>query len=200
MEAGAQALTHKSTGLSKSTWYNFSHFSKNYSTKFVFNSFFTSNTNKFEKLDAVTWLADKNKNTVSNTLNINFDLQNIDHITVFEKTSLNIVMRNFAKAVVNDKLDGVIFYSYKSLSEFLANFDPSFHLSKQSLSNYKRRKIMYKPFMLNKKIISFFNYVKASYPLFETKAFLSLCYKDSPNNKKYIHWLENNVNKVTHKT
>jgi hypothetical protein len=148
------------------------------STKSVFYSFLNRNINKFEEKDAVTFLTIERKNTVSDASHINTYLHNHNHCIVLEKTSLKIAMQNFAKAVVNEELNGVIFYNYKSLSLFLVNFDLSFRLSKQSLSNYKRRKLIFKTFMLNNKIISFFNYVKESYPLFDTKAFLSLCHKD----------------------
>lgn len=150
----------------------------------AFNSFFNHYINKFETADAVISLTDKKQNTAGNTLHITTDLQNIEHNIVLEKTSLKRAMQNFAKAVVHEELDGIIFYSYKSLAEFLEKFDPSFHVSKQSLSNYKRRKLIFKPFILNNKITYFFYYVKGSYPLFETKAFLSLCYKGIPKNKK----------------
>ena len=126
------------------------------STKSVFYSFLNRNINKFEEKDAVTFLTIERKNTVSDASHINTYLHNHNHCIVLEKTSLKIAMQNFAKAVVNEELNGVIFYNYKSLSLFLVNFDPSFWLSKQSLSNYKRRKLIFKTFMLNNKVISFF--------------------------------------------
>ena len=101
----------------------------------------------------------------------------------FESKSLRVVMINFAKGAVNDKLKGVIFYDHISVSEFLRGFDSSFNLSKQSLSNYKRRKLVFKPFIINKKIISFLSYVKRFFPLFDIQTFLYLCNVNIPKRK-----------------
>lgn len=165
------------------------------------NNFFNYNTNKVAKENAVTELLYKTpeiKPQISCTYNYSVSLKfqkntEIDH--------LRTAMANFAKAAVNEELDGIIFLSYKALSEFLSNFEPSFHPTKQSLSNYKRRKLVYKPFMINDQVKRFLDYVKEFYPSFNTKAFLSLPINVSPYNRQDIDGLvRSNVYKLTQET
>lgn len=99
-----------------------------------------------------------------------------NHNTLF----LKIAIQNFIKAVINDKLTGVIFPNYNSISEFVLNFDPSFKISKQSLSNLKRRKLVFKRLIINKDVVSFFYYIHGIFPLFDLRQFLSLIFNKNP--------------------
>lgn len=122
-------------------------------------------------------------------LNTNASFKNniLDQIIYkrIDEVSIKIAMQNFAKAAVNRKLYGVIFYDYNTIRMFLKNFKSSFQVSKQSLSNYKKRKLVFKSFMLTEEIISFFYYVKKFFPYFDEKAFLSLSKVIGPKNIKH---------------
>lgn len=127
---------------------------------------------------------DSDSHLSSNASYIDNNLDDIIYETIHED-SIKIAMQNFAKAAVNEELDGVIFYDYKTICMFMKNFKSSFKVSKQSLSNYKKRKLFLKSFILTEEVNCFFDYVKKFFPYFNDKAFLYLSKTTVPNNIKY---------------
>ena len=151
--------------LNKARHYSTKHFSYNNSGKFGEQS-----------------VCDLHLNT-----NASYKDSNLDYVIfkTIDEASIKTAMQNFAKAAVNDKLVGVILYDYKIISSFLTNFEPSFQISKQSLSNYKKIKFVFKSFIITKKVISFLDYIKTFFPYFDDKAFLSLSKVIGPDNIKH---------------
>lgn len=157
---------------------------RHFSTKPVFYK----NLGKFEQ--AVVTIPTDNLNYIDCDSYLNtkasHKYRNLDYVIhkTIDEVSIKTAMNNFAKAAVNDKLVGVIFYDYKTISLFLKNFKPSFQVSKQSLSNYKKRKFVFKSIIITKEVIYFMDYVKRFFPYFDDKAFLSLSKKIVPEKIK----------------
>ena len=79
---------------------------------------------------------------------------------------------NFIKASVNNKISGVHFQDSTALITFLREFDPDFNMSRQSVHNFRKRKVVFKGFLVNTDVSRFFAYVKSRFPEFNLSAFL----------------------------
>jgi hypothetical protein len=78
----------------------------------------------------------------------------------------------------------VHFQDSTALITFLSEFDPDFKMSRQSIHNYRKRKVIYKGFFMNPDVSRFFTYVKCRFPEFNPSAFLEKCsgtYIPKPN-------------------
>ncbi|GKE30581.1 hypothetical protein Tco_1445965 [Tanacetum coccineum] len=82
---------------------------------------------------------------------------------------------NFIKASVNNQISGVHFQDSTALITFLKEFDPDFNMSRQSIHNYKKRKLVFKGFLMNSDVSRFFAYVNSRFPEFDPSAFLEKC-------------------------
>lgn len=78
---------------------------------------------------------------------------------------------NFIKASVNNIIPGVHFQDSTTLITFLNEFDPNFKMSRQSVHNYKKRKLVFKGFLVNTDVSRFFAYVNSRFPEFNSWAF-----------------------------
>jgi hypothetical protein len=91
---------------------------------------------------------------------------------------------NFIKASVNNQISGVHFQDSTALITFLREFGPDFKMSRQSIYNYRKRKVVFKGFLMNPDVSRFFTYVKCRFPEFNPSAFLEKCsgtYIPKPN-------------------
>jgi hypothetical protein len=82
---------------------------------------------------------------------------------------------NFIKASINNLIPGVHFQDSTALITFLREFDPGFKMSRQSVYNYRKRKVIFKSFLMNPDVSRFFTYVKSRFPEFNPSAFLEKC-------------------------
>jgi hypothetical protein len=82
---------------------------------------------------------------------------------------------NFIKASVNNQISGVHFQDSTALITFLKEFDPHFMMSRQSIHNYRKRKVVFKGFLRNPDVSRFFAYVNSRFPEFNPSAFLEKC-------------------------
>jgi len=93
------------------------------------------------------------------------------------KNTLEIAIRNFIKAYFSKipefGLRGDEFLSYKELKDFIISYEPAknFHLTRQSISNLKQRKIIFKPVPLTQETLDFITYVKSKITYFNDKDF-----------------------------
>lgn len=105
--------------------------------------------------------------------------RNLIPSTEDKKPNNNIFLKraiyNFIKASVNNKIPGLYFQDSTVLITFLREFDPDFKMSKQSVHNYKKRKLVFKPFLINTDVSRFFTYVKSRFPEFNPSAFMEEC-------------------------
>ena len=76
---------------------------------------------------------------------------------------------------MNNQIEGVHFQDSTVLITFLKEFDPDFKMSKQSIHNYKKRKLVFKGFLMNTDVSRFLIYVKCRFPEFNFSAFLDKC-------------------------
>jgi len=79
---------------------------------------------------------------------------------------------NFIKASVNNQIYGVHFQDSTVLITFLEEFDSDFNISRQSIHNYKKRKLVFNPFLVNTDVSRFLAYVNSRFPEFNPSAFL----------------------------
>ena len=82
---------------------------------------------------------------------------------------------NFIKASVNNLIPEVQFQDSTALVTFLKEFDPDFKISRQSIHNYSKRKLVFKRFLMNPDVSRFFAYVNSRFPDFNPSAFLEKC-------------------------
>lgn len=82
---------------------------------------------------------------------------------------------NFIKASVNNQISGVHFQDSTTLITFLKEFDPDFKMSRQSVHNYKKRKLVFKRFLMNTDVSRFFAYVNNRFPEFNLSDFMEKC-------------------------
>jgi hypothetical protein len=96
-----------------------------------------------------------------------------------KKLNNNIFLKraiyNFIKASANNKVSGVYFQDSTALITFLREFEPDFKMSRQSIYNYRKRKVVFKGFLMNPDVSRFFTYVKCRFPEFNSSAFLEKC-------------------------
>jgi hypothetical protein len=96
-----------------------------------------------------------------------------------KKLNNNIFLKraiyNFIKASANNKVSGVYFQDSTALITFLREFDPDFKMSRQSIYNYRKRKVVFKGFLMNSDVSRFFTYIKSRFPEFNPSAFLEKC-------------------------
>jgi hypothetical protein len=101
-----------------------------------------------------------------------------------KKPNNNIFLKraiyNFIKAAVNNQISGVHFQDSTILITFLREFDPDFKMSRQSVYNYRKRKVIFKSFLMNPDVSRFFAYVNSRFPEFNPSAFLEKCSPASP--------------------
>lgn len=67
------------------------------------------------------------------------------------------------------------FQDSTTLITFLKEFDPDFNMSRQSFYNYRKRKLVFKGFLMNPDVSRFFVYVNSRFPEFNSSAFLEKC-------------------------
>lgn len=79
---------------------------------------------------------------------------------------------NFIKASINNLIPGVHFQDSTTLIVFLIEFDSDFKISRQSIHNYRKRKLVFKSFFVNTDVSRFLAYVKSRFPKFNFSAFL----------------------------
>lgn len=79
---------------------------------------------------------------------------------------------NFIKASIHNLIPGVHFQDSTALITFLKEFDPDFKMSRQSVHNYKKRKLVFNGFLVNTDVSRFLAYVKSRFPEFNPSAFL----------------------------
>lgn len=79
---------------------------------------------------------------------------------------------NFIKASVNNQIHGVHFQDSTVLITFLKEFDSDFNISRQSIHNYKKKKLVFKGFLVNSDVSRFLAYVNSIFPEFNPSAFL----------------------------
>lgn len=90
-------------------------------------------------------------------------------------TFLKRAIYNFIKASVNNQISGVHFQDSTALITFLREFDPDFKISRQSIHNYRKRKLVFKSFIMNPEVSRFFTYVKSRFPEFNLSDFMEKC-------------------------
>jgi len=85
-----------------------------------------------------------------------------------DKKFLDRAIYNFIKGVINNKYKGVVFFEdYYSLIRFIQEFDSNFEISTQSLSNFKKRKVVLKSVFYNEEVLRFYEHIKKLFPLFD---------------------------------
>jgi hypothetical protein len=93
------------------------------------------------------------------------------------KSYLNIAIRNFIKGYLAKEprfgLKGTEIKSYKDIMSFISGFEPAkdVKLSKQSISNLKHRRMVFKPVIKTKDTLTFANFVKEKIPDFSLELF-----------------------------
>src|SRR5258705_12253398 len=93
------------------------------------------------------------------------------------KRSLEIAVKNFIKGYLSKDplfgLKGNEFKNYKEILEFIHGYEPAknIHLSSQSLSNLKHRKMILKPVVRKEETLGFINYVQTKIETFNEKDF-----------------------------
>jgi hypothetical protein len=94
------------------------------------------------------------------------------------KSYLEVGVRNFIKGYLSEEpcfgLKGSEFKRYNDLMSFIYGFDQAkdIKLSKQSVSNLKRRKLIFRPVPRTKENLEFMEYVVSKLPYFDKDSFL----------------------------
>ena len=97
-------------------------------------------------------------------------------INVFKntyKSYTELAVRNFLKALLNDKLNlnKNVFKNYNEILEFIKNYDKNYKLSVNVLSQLKRRGITIKGVVRNEETENFVSYIKKTFPDFDEKSY-----------------------------
>jgi len=96
------------------------------------------------------------------------------------KSFLDVAVRNFIKGYLSKQpcfgLKGDEFKSYKDLMKFIyGNVSAKdIKLTKQSISNLKHRKIIFRPVLKTKETMEFTKYLKDNIPYFKEELFLKI--------------------------
>lgn len=83
------------------------------------------------------------------------------------KDFTDIAIRNFVKAILSNKVEGIEFPDYKSLIDFVKDYKKDFKISKSSISHLKNKPIIFKSLPMTDEVKAFYDYVKKIYPNFD---------------------------------
>jgi hypothetical protein len=92
------------------------------------------------------------------------------------KTYIELAVRNFIKGLLSNppkyNLNNV-WQSYSEIIDFVKGFDSKIKISRQSISNLKNRKSIFKTVPRTKETMEFIDYVKVKFPEFDENTFFA---------------------------